>query len=775
VEPIKNFIRAVRPIRGFEWLTEIDEEISADADFYRLDRTGSIGGRLFLVMANRAALDVLLRLWSEYKANPRRRFDRGFGPWKVLFARLKTLRLWGTEDRLRDTGLLDIWRDELENGRERVTFEAELWFRGSELERQRATVAVQQAIGDLGGGVIQTAVFPQISYHGMLGSVPAATATQILEGGLVRLLQLDQVMFFRPSGQAVATPIEGEDQVSADQTPTEPPASGLPRVGLLDGLPLANHELLSGRLLLDDPLEWEKDYQAGERCHGTAMASLIVRGDLSSSEGPIARPVYVRPIMRPNPLDFRTPRIESMPEGQLAVDLLHSAVRRIYEGEGGERAVAPSVRVLNLSIGNASLPLEGIMSPFARMVDWLSWKYKVLFMVSAGNDLNSLRLDVANVDIPRLDIDGLASAVSRAVHARAHLSRILSPSESVNALTVGSLHDDDSELPKPIGLIDPYPATGYPSPVNRVGLGFKRAIKPDVLLSGGQQLFRLAISPGDPNGILELAGTSRTGPGQLTAAPGRAGELGARRFMCGTSNATALGTHSCDHILEMLEQMEVPWSQEQLAVLTKTLLVHGSAWTEAAAALRQALQLGDDYRDHICRYFGYGSVDLERVLGCEENRVTVISAGHIDEDKGHIYHLPLPPSLSGLIGLRKLTVSLAWLTPVNAQHRDYRRAALWVSELDSDRELRIKRAYVDWQSALRGTIQHEIFEGREAIPLVDGDAVRIKVNCRADAGPLGISIPYALVVTFETSDELRVPVYTEVAERITTQGKVFAK
>jgi hypothetical protein len=95
--------------------------------------------------------------------------------------------------------------------------------------------------------------------------------------------------------------------------------------------------------------------------------------------------------------------------------------------------------------------------------------------------------------------------------------------------------------------------------------------------------------------------------------------------------------------------------------------------------------------------------------------------------------------------------------------------------LDSDRELRIKRAYVDWQSALRGTIQHEIFEGREAIPLVDGDAVRIKVNCRADAGPLGTSIPYALVVTFETSDELRVPVYTEVAERITTQGKVFAK
>jgi hypothetical protein len=104
------------------------------------------------------------------------------------------------------------------------------------------------------------------------------------------------------------------------------------------------------------------------------MASLIIRGDLSSAEEPLARPLYVRPIMRPDPRDFRAQRSESMPADQLTVDLLHSAVKRLYEREGEVEAVSPSIRVLNLSIGDPSRPLDGPMSPFARMIDWLSWK-----------------------------------------------------------------------------------------------------------------------------------------------------------------------------------------------------------------------------------------------------------------------------------------------------------------------------------------------------------------------------------------------------------------
>ena len=37
-------------------------------------------------------------------------------------------------------------------------------------------------------------------------------------------------------------------------------------------------------------------------------------------------------------------------------------------------------------------------------------------------------------------------------------------------------------------------------------------------------------------------------------------------------NVTALGTQSCDSILSMLDEMQVEWTDEQLAVLTKALL-----------------------------------------------------------------------------------------------------------------------------------------------------------------------------------------------------------
>jgi hypothetical protein len=754
-----------------EWLAEVDEEIAADADFYRPDkRDAVIAGRLFLVMANRAALNELLRMWGQYQANPDQSFPRNYNKWLQLFRQLRTLRVWGTEDRLRDTGILESWRFDIENGRAAVPFEAELWFRGSDESRNRASAEVEQAVRDLGGQIVQTAVHSPIGYHAVLGTIPSAAAAQILNNAAIRLVQIDSVMFLRPAGQSLTVPPDTPPFPFDGATGGDAIPVGPPRVGLLDGLPLANHELLRDRLIIDDPQSWEQDYRAVERVHGTAMASLIVRGDLSSAEDALPRLLYVRPIMRPHPLDFRPVRSEGMPADQLAIDLLHQAVRRLYEGEGGTPAVAPSIRVLNLSIGDRTRPLDGPMSPFARMVDWLSWKFKVLFIISAGNDPSGITLDLPRVRVSELTANEMASAVARSIHANAHLRRILSPSESVNALTVGSLHDDDSEVAAEPPFFDPYAARGYPSPINRIGLGFKRGVKPDVLIEGGLQLYRLSPAGNDTNGVLEVAPTQRTGPGQLVASPGQGGELRATRYMCGTSNATAVGTRSCDSILEMLGQLNANWTDAQQAVLTKALLVHGSAWTDAADELREHLELGDDYRDHITRYFGYGAVRIDRSLGCEDHRVTVISSSEISDGQGHLYEFPLPPSLAGVVGLRRLIVSLAWLTPINSLHRDYRRAGLWVS--NPENPLIVRRACAHWQTVQRGTMQHEVFEGDSAVAFIDGAVIRLQVNCRADAGRLEDRIPYGLAVTLEASEILRVPVYQEVAERIALRTEI---
>ena len=206
-----------------------------------------------------------------------------------------------------------------------------------------------------------------------LGRLPSDRIDAVLGAAPVRLVQLDEVMYFRPVGQSISVAPAEPPLADAAPVPNETNgAAGQPRVALLDGLPVANHVVLSGRVIIDDPQGWEQGYQAAERVHGTEMASLIVNGDLSSQDSALSRPLYVRPIMRPDPNDFRAPRAERMPFDQLAVDLLHSAVRRICEGESGQPPVAPEVRVINLSIGDPNRPLDGPMSPFGRMIDWLS-------------------------------------------------------------------------------------------------------------------------------------------------------------------------------------------------------------------------------------------------------------------------------------------------------------------------------------------------------------------------------------------------------------------
>ena len=75
------------------------------------------------------------------------------------------------------------------------------------------------------------------------------------------------------------------------------------------------------------------------------MASLICHDDLDVGGAVIGRPVYVRPIMQPRRW-FDGRFVEAVPEDVLPVDLVHRAVVRLFDGEGGEPPAAPDVRVV---------------------------------------------------------------------------------------------------------------------------------------------------------------------------------------------------------------------------------------------------------------------------------------------------------------------------------------------------------------------------------------------------------------------------------------------
>jgi len=152
------------------------------------------------------------------------------------------------------------------------------------------------------------------------------------------------------------------------------------------------------------------------------------------------------------------------------------------------------------------------------------------------------------------------------------------------------------------------------------------------------------------------------------------------------------------------------------------------------------------------------------LFGCTDQRATLIGCGQLRDGQAHVYRVPLPPSLSGRRDNRRLIVTLAWFAPIHIGHQAYRKAALW---FDPPRgPLGVARQDADGRAVRRGTVQHEVLEGERAVAYTDGTFMEIKVNCRADAGRLTDEIPYGLAVTLSVKEELDLPIYQEIRQRI---------
>jgi hypothetical protein len=159
--------------------------------------------------------------------------------------------------------------------------------------------------------------------------------------------------------------------------------------------------------------------------------------------------------------------------------------------------------------------------------------------------------------------------------------------------------------------------------------------------------------------------------------------------------------------------------------------------------------------------------------------VTALSGGSLAVDAGAQHRFPLPPSLSGKRGWRRLVITLAWFSPIHPLSHRWRRAHLWFASPSSklvkiDRTKLLERRDADWQAVQRGTLQHEVFEGEKAAAFVDGDDVLIHVSCRADAKELTDRVPYTLAVTMEVDPAIGIDIYTEVRDRVLTRVPVLA-
>ena len=366
----------------------------------------------------------------------------------------------------------------------------------------------------------------------------------------------------------------------------------------------------------------------------------------------------------------------------MPMDLLHRGIRRLYESEGGEPAAAPSIRIINLSVCDSARPFVREMSPMARLLDWLAWKYTILFIVSAGNHTHDIELEVPRQDLGGMTPSDREHAVIRAIAADARHRRLLSPAETLNDITLGCTHQDSSTFAAS-HLLDPFTQRGGPSVISAWGPGHRRAIKPDFLLPGGRQFMTEKLGTTHPNAVLQVA-PFVTPPGQLVAAPGLQGELDHTCYTRGTSNAAALASRSAMFLYDVIERLrnEDParLPPEYDAVLLKALLVHGADWDGSWDLYREALhntQNGKRIREYISHCLGYGPAAIDKVMLCTDQRTTILGVATLGDDDGAEFILPLPPSLSAKAESRRLTITLAWFTPVNNASQKYRGAHLW--------------------------------------------------------------------------------------------------
>lgn len=773
---LADFARQAQQI-GLDYLTEDESAIPATEDFKVIQRKDGqdrvrddkpVPVHFYLAMPDETALQTLVSLWRRYQRGEA--FERGYAPWRDLFERLYDLRPWGPQDRvqLEDQAYFKVWMEE--NPDSPVLCEIEFWFTDSpELRGQRST-KVRNLIADAGGQILAESAIEDIRYHAILASLPGNVVEHIADlDDTVALLKADEVMFVRPQSVASIDETELDDLPGAEEVERPLPGDRPPLVAVLDGFPLQNHELLVGRIDIDDPDDLETRYASAEsRTHGTSIASLILHGDMNRPSSPISRRIHIRPVLCCEAGGSQ----EHFPKDQLLVDCFYRAVTRLFEGEGDAEPTAPSVRVVNVSLGDESRPFARRMSPWARLLDFLSWRHKILFIVSTGNTSQQVLLPgyAGLGELENANSDDVEIAVLVALNEQRANRTLLSPSESVNSLTIGACHEDSLAGQAVLATqFDPFASAGLPSVISRIGLGYRGAIKPEVLVPGGRTLIRM-VAAGDGIRVAPSRVPGRVS-GMGAAAPDATGNLNRLVNMASISTSAALATRQAHLIMDaLIDSGRVDEDEVFLPLYAKALLVHHAKMSDPVYRRMETIfecnQGWQAKKRDIARFLGFGSTEYDFEPSCRSNHAILVGHGVLRADQGHRFSIPAPEDLAGVQGWRAVTITVAWFTPINPRHQMYRLAKLEVNLPNALGARGDGVSQVDPDSRGKATVYHTRIEGQSITALQPGQEFDFLVDCMAQAGQLDDEIPYAIAASVEVGANLGIDIYTNVAQRL---------
>ena len=284
---------------------------------------------------------------------------------------------------------------------------------------------------------------------------------------------------------------------------------------------------------------------------------------------------------------------------------------------------------------------------------------------------------------------------------------------------------------------------------------------------------------------ITLSGRSPAAPRsriQRRIVDGCTAKLGQTRRSTGTSNAAALATRTgillADVLDDALEDDDVEWYKQDTApCVLKALIAHGATWGDVGDHMAEICPpAGKKLRqkDTVARFLGYGRVEPDRVILGDQSRVTLLGRDLIKKDKKHCYKIPLPDELSSQAEFRRITVTLAWLTPVRANSANYRSVGLEIvngqgrSHLWQGAKRRSGQPSVD--ASKKGTLIHAVYEGQNPVPFIQGSDFEINVQATSRlTGVSAFEIPYALAVTIEVAATLQADINQTIRNRIKPQ------
>lgn len=394
------------------------------------------------------------------------------------------------------------------------------------------------------------------------------------------------------------------------------------------------------------------------------------------------------------------------------------------------------------------------MSPLARLLDWLSSKHKILFVVSAGNHSDNIDVGMTFMDFKSATLETRDETLISYVNNNSRNLRLLSPAESINALTVGSTFEDSSVFNENARQVLPC-SNDLPTAFSSLGMGMNNSVKPDILFPGGRGCVIESFRNGCDRTIIEWQDIPTKGPGIASASPLTSPSATNNvMYTFGTSNSAALISHESsrcyDTLLDVFGAVGENVPDKHTALLIKAMLVHGAEWGTLSEKYAETLNMQNrnEYSSKLHRFLGFGKPDIQRAIECAKNRVTLIGYGNLINGEADIYDLPLPFNFSSSKICRRLTVTLTYFAPIVPTKQKYRSAQIWYILESEEKNLLNSRVDVDWQAVVRGSVQHEIYENDNTVVWDEDNAVKIKVNCRNDADDkFSSSMEYALMAS----------------------------